>query len=133
MDVSREDIPPPPSTPTSGSTISVSSSASTTPNSRRDIVIPDHWRPEVEACLKEKCLTSGARNEIVRSLVNQLFTRASKPTRVQCEELARKLILKYPFVKDDMGTGYVSVFQLCTIALSTDNIGIDVGPSIINV
>ena len=44
--------------------------------------------------------------------MNQLFARASKPTRFQCEDLARKLILKYPFVKDDMGNGYVSVSQI---------------------
>lgn len=104
------DVPPPATTPNSGSTVSIFSSPSTSA-ARSDIVIPDHWRPEVENCLKEECLTDSARNEIVRSLVNQLFARASKPTRSQCEELARKLILKYPFVKDDMGTGYVSIFM----------------------
>ena len=70
-------------------------------------------------------MTDSARNEIVRSLVNQLFARASKPTRAQCEELARKLILKYPFVKDDMGTGYVSYGYVCLarqrVALSWPN------------
>ena len=108
-----------PSTPCSeksGSTISVFSSGASTPSSRRsDIIIPDHWRPEIESCLKEESLTDSARNEIVRTLVNQLFARSSKPTRSQCEELARRLILKYPFVKDDMGNGYVSIyFEICT-------------------
>ena len=101
-----------PSTPCSeksGSTISVFSSGASTPSSRRsDIIIPDHWRPEIESCLKED---DSARNEIVRTLVNQLFARSSKPTRSQCEELARRLILKYPFV---MGNGYVSIyFEIC--------------------
>ena len=108
-----------PSTPCSeksGSTISVFSSGASTPSSRRsDIIIPDHWRPEIESCLKEESLTDSARNEIVRTLVNQLFARSSKPTRSQCEELARRLILKYPFVKDDMGNGYVSIYlEICT-------------------
>ena len=31
-----------------------------------------------------------------------------KPIRNHCEQVARKLILKYPFMKDDMGDGYVS-------------------------
>ena len=70
--------------------------------------IPDHWRPEVEQCINEKMLTESARHDIVRTLVNQLFTRASKPDRFQCEAHARRLILKYPFFKDDMGNGYVS-------------------------
>ena len=63
-------------------------------------------------------MTDSARNEIVRSLVNQLSTRASKPTRSQCEKFARKLILKYPFVKDDMGNGYVS-FSFVYISITT--------------
>lgn len=116
----RVDVPPPVTTPSSGSTISVfsSPSATSTPTARRDIVIPDHWRPEIESCLKEECLTDSARNEIVRSLVNQLFARASKPSRSQCEEFARKLILKYPFVKDDIGTGYVSFFMCDVLILA---------------
>ena len=47
-------------------------------------------------------------NAIVKTLVNQLFARSIKPTRLECEGLARRLILKYPFVKDDLGNGYVS-------------------------
>ena len=91
-----------PVTPTSVSSTSASSA------SKSGIDIPDHWRPEVELCLQDKCLSSGARNEIVRTLVNLLFARDTKPSRFQCEELARKLIMKYPFVKDDLGNGYVS-------------------------
>ena len=46
---------------------------------------------------------------MVRSLVTQLFAKADKPTRFQCECLARRLILRYPFLKDDLGNGYVSI------------------------
>ena len=45
---------------------------------------------------------------MVRSLVNLLFAKDTKPSRANCENLARRLILKYPFLKDDMGIGYVS-------------------------
>ena len=45
---------------------------------------------------------------MVRSLVNLLFAKDTKPSRANCENLARRLILKYPFLKDDMGNGYVS-------------------------
>ena len=44
-------------------------------------------------------------------LVTQFFTYSRKPTRFDCEQIARKLILKYPFMKDDMGNGYVSAIN----------------------
>jgi hypothetical protein len=72
-------------------------------------LIPSYWRPEVEYCIKEKMLTTSARCEIVRTLVSQLFARfGKKPTRAQCEDCSRRLIMKYPLFKDDMGNGYVS-------------------------
>ena len=80
-----------------------------TSSSSRPIVIPDHWRPEVEECLRQKCLTANARHDMVRTLVDQLFARYTRPDRSDCEKVARQVILKYPFTKDDMGCGYVSV------------------------
>ena len=76
-----------------------------------ELIFPTHWRPEVEHCLQEKCLSSSARSDMVRTLVNLLFTKSSKPSRDQCEKLARRIILKYPFAKDDLGNGYVSRFN----------------------
>ena len=73
-----------------------------------EIIIPSHWRPEVEVCLNEKSITDSARNMIIRSLVNLLFSKDAKPSRANCENVARRLILKNPFLKDDMGNGYVS-------------------------
>ena len=70
--------------------------------------IPEHWRPEVEECIHNESLEESARCEIVRTLVSLLFSRFTKPTREQCGSLARQLILKHTFMKDDMGNGYVS-------------------------
>ena len=70
--------------------------------------VPSHWRPEVEECIKKHCLSDSGRSEIIRVLVTQLFVHSRKPSRIDCEHQARKLILKYPFMKDDMGNGYVS-------------------------
>ena len=87
----------------------VSAATSTCSGSSNDsFLIPDHWQPEVEVCIKDKSVDPSAHIEIVRTLVTQLFSKSSKPTRAQCEEGSRKLILKYPFLKDDMGNGYVS-------------------------
>ena len=102
--------PPSPAPTVLYSNSSVSSACTSTPSSREgDIRIPDHWRPEIEQCLEEKRLTDSARNDVVRTLVSQLFARSNKPNRYQCESLARRLILKYPFLKDDLGNGYVSI------------------------
>ena len=49
-----------------------------------------------------------ARNQIMRILVSHLFCHSTKPTRLHCEDLERKFILRYPFAKDDLGNGYVS-------------------------
>ena len=73
------------------------------------VIIPDHWGPEVESCITAKCLSDNARAEIKRTLVSQLFAKSSTPNRSDCDQIARKLILKYPFMKDNLGNGYVSL------------------------
>ena len=91
---------------------SISCASSSTPHRSTNSEIPDHWCPEIEHSINEKQFSSSSRNEIVRVLVSQLFCKTTKPTRLQCEELARKFILKYPFAKDDLGNGYVSHFYM---------------------
>lgn len=55
-----------------------------------------------------KCLTPNARQEIVRTVASQLFAKTQRPNRSDCDQVARQLILKFPFTKDDLGCGYVS-------------------------
>ena len=80
----------------------------TTPPDVASLWIPDSWRPEVTQAIKYKTFTDSARNEVVRSLVNLLFTVSSKPSRPHCDDLAKKFIMKYPSSKDELGKGYVS-------------------------
>ena len=47
---------------------------------------------------------------MIRSLVGILFSVSQKPTRSQCDELAQKLILKHPAIKDEQGNGYVRTY-----------------------
>ena len=82
--------------------------------SNKEIAIPDCWRPEVLCCLQSKTMTNSTRNEMFRTLVNLLFTTSHKPTRDDCNHMAQKLILKYPFAKDDLGNGYVSLHSIIT-------------------
>lgn len=69
--------------------------------------IPDNWKPEMMQSIRNKCVSDSARNEMVRVLVNVLFSSSPKPTRQQCNEMAQKLVLKYPSTKDKIGNGYV--------------------------
>ena len=60
-------------------------------------------------CIEEKKLTPRSRKEIVQTLVTLLITNVgSNVGRAECETVARRLILKYPFMRDDIGTAYVS-------------------------
>ena len=68
-------------------------------------VCADHWCPDVEECITTESPEESARCEIVRTLVSLLFSCFAKPTREQCGVLAQQLILKHPFMKDDMGNG----------------------------
>ena len=42
-----------------------------------------------------------------------LLLTAKYGPRPGCQDLARQPILKYPFMKDDMGSGYVRYVLLC--------------------
>ena len=59
-----------------------------------------------------------SKNDIVRTLVSMMMSKVgAKPTRGQCEQVARDLILKYPFMKDDIGDGYVSIVYMQLICV----------------
>ena len=92
--------------------------------------IPSHWRPETNSCIEKKELTPESRNDIVRTLVTLTISKVgSKPSRSNFEQVARLLILKYPFMKDDIGDGYVSqlkiivdlvvITKLCVMCIQT--------------
>ena len=61
------------------------------------------------ACYNRRQLTNESRLDIIRTLVSLTISKfGPEPTKHQLEEVARKLVLKYPFMKDDLGNGYVS-------------------------
>jgi hypothetical protein len=39
-----------------------------------------------------------------------MYSFSSKPSRQFCEYAARRLTVMYPFMRDALGTGYVSFF-----------------------
>ena len=62
--------------------------------------------------IDEEKLTPDVRNEIVRDLVTHMYGYAEKPTTSFCKFVAQRLILKYSFMWDTKGTGYVSIVPL---------------------
>ena len=76
--------------------------------------IPKLWQPDVNTCISEKSLTDSTRDEIVRRLVDNLFSKSVKPTRNDCVEIARKLIMAYPWMRDDVGIGPSYVSCVCS-------------------
>ena len=55
-----------------------------------------------------------SRSDVTRTLVTLLTAKyGPRPAKSHCQQLARQLILKYPFMKDDMGSGYVSNVLTC--------------------
>lgn len=92
------------------------SSVSTTPSRLDKVYIPDFRKDDTQHCIDEGVLNNASPSDIVRTLVTLLVSKyGSRPGRVQLEEVGRVLILKYPFMKDEIGNGYVSVFHYyCT-------------------
>ena len=84
-------------------------SSISTATSSDKIQIPDYWREDTQDCIDAGVLDDSSRSDIVRTLVTLLVAKfGPRPGRARCEELGRQLILKYPFMRDDLGTGYVS-------------------------
>ena len=73
------------------------------------IAIPSKWWDDTMKSINDKKLTPNTRKEIVQTLVTLLISKfGSNLQKSRVEAVARLLILKYPFMRDDIGTGYVS-------------------------
>ena len=96
-----------------------SSSMSLASSSKSSFHIPDYWPPVIMECIEhptfeeqKRALNTSIRNEIIRALGTHIFSHNPKPTKAFCTEVARKLVKKYPFMKDtgEKESGYVSTF-----------------------
>ena len=74
----------------------------------KEVEIPDKWEPDIQIYLDNQSINGTIRHRMVRVLVERLFGKYPKPSRDNSEELARNLVAKYPFLKDDYGNRYVS-------------------------
>lgn len=69
------------------------------------------FRPETEQHLAEEVLVDADKKYIVQTLATILMTQVQRPALKQCGTVAKKLITKFPFLKDDEGDGEVSSTQ----------------------
>ena len=86
-------------------------SSVTTPIRSEKMKIPDFWREETQDCIENGIMDDKSRSDITRTLITLLTTKyGPRPGKNHCQQAARQLILKYPFMKDDLGSGYVSIY-----------------------
>lgn len=72
-------------------------------------IIPSNWSAATQKGIDKKKLYKSGCNDIMRTLITLVVAKhGPKAKRSVVEYVARQLILKYPYMRDDMGTGYVS-------------------------
>ena len=98
-----------------------SDDSSVTHKSSKKFIVPEKWRPSIMLCIQERSepearriLSPSVRNEIVRDLVTQMYTVWDSPKTTESTLVAKMLVNKYPFMKDQGEgiTGFVS-FNNC--------------------
>ena len=85
----------------------------------RNIALPDPFpipmfKIDVEKSLCEKKLCADDRKYIVRVLATVLLTHVQRPSKRQCEVVAKSLLNKFPFLKE-----YVSLQLMNTVHVAT--------------
>ena len=62
----------------------------------------------------EKDMKPKVLNAFVCELIMHMTSYGVKPPRNFCSAVARKIVLKYPFLRDAVGSSYVSI-STCTL------------------
>ena len=75
------------------------------------------FRHEMEKHLKENILTDTDRKHVIQTMATLLMQHFEKPSLKQCGTVAKDILKKHPFLKDDEGEGEVS-FSFCVCDLS---------------
>ena len=70
--------------------------------------IPEKFSKVTMKLLSEEVITDKARVEIVAAIALQAYQHTTYPTSEEYTTMCRKLIERYPFLKDKVGNGIVS-------------------------
>ena len=77
--------------------------------------LPKCFSSNVMECLEKKSMEPNVRSAFTRELIVHMTSYGVRPSTNFCSAVARRVILKYPFLRDAVGSGYVStsVFKMC--------------------
>ena len=71
--------------------------------------LPKCFSAGVMESLEKKDMKPNVRSAFVRELIVHMTSYGVKPPKNFCSTVARKIVLKYPFLRDAVGSGYVSI------------------------
>ena len=74
-----------------------------------DYSLPKCFSASVMESLK-KDMKPTVRNALVRELIVHMTSYGVRPSRKFCSAVARRIVLKYPYLRDADGSGYVSIY-----------------------
>ena len=74
------------------------------------LVIPSRFLVETTQAVKTGVLTQKARDEIISSLTTLILVHTKRPTPNDFTTICRRLVSKYPKLKDKVDGGFVSFF-----------------------
>lgn len=80
--------------------------------------LPKCFSSTVMESLEKKSMEPKVRSAFTRELIVHMTSYGIRPSSNFCSAVARRIILKYPFLRDSVGSGYVSI---CTFALQIIN------------
>ena len=75
--------------------------------------IPARFSAETTSAIKTGILSKRARDEIIQSLSTLMLVHTSKPSPDDYSVVCRKLVEKYPNLRDKVDSGYVSQIVYC--------------------
>lgn len=70
--------------------------------------LPKCFSATVMESLERKSMEPNTRSAFTRELVVHMTSYGVRPSANFCSAAARKVVLKYPFLRDSVGSGYVS-------------------------
>ena len=73
--------------------------------------LPKCFSASVMESLAKKEMKPNVRSAFVRELIVHMTSYGVKPSKNFCSAVARKIILKHPFLRDAVGSGYVSIYN----------------------
>lgn len=73
-----------------------------------NFTFPKAHQQSIMSCNAKKQMPPDVRNALVRELIIHMYRYGSRPSRNFRSFVARRIVLKYPFLRDATGNGYVS-------------------------